>query len=154
MKQENIKLIRNQIDQKLKKYEALKLDEIPYGGWVFSFRIAVGMSLRQLGNRLGISTNSARFIEVREKSGAITIKALKRVAEVFDMEFFYGFIPRSKTLDEIVEKKAIDVARDIVMRTSQSMNLEDQKNMNSRLERAIEERAKKIKEELPRYLWD
>jgi hypothetical protein len=54
----------------------------------------------------------------------------------------------------MIEKKAEEKAREIVARTSVNMNLEDQKNSKSRLEKAVKERAEEIKREMPKYLWD
>jgi hypothetical protein len=45
-------------------------------------------------------------------------------------------------------------ASEIVKRTSTSMTLEDQGNSESRLRKAILEKAAEIKYEMPRYLWD
>ena len=40
------------------------------------------------------------------------------------------------------------------MRTSHTMKLEDQENSEERIKKAIKDRAEKIKNELPKYLWD
>lgn len=40
------------------------------------------------------------------------------------------------------------------MRTSHTMKLEDQENREERLQKAIEDRAEQIKQEVPKYLWD
>ena len=54
----------------------------------------------------------------------------------------------------MLEKRALKIAEEIVMRTSHTMKLEDQENSEERLEKAIKYRAEKIKNELPKYLWD
>ena len=54
----------------------------------------------------------------------------------------------------MIEKKAMELAEQIVLRTSATMNLEDQKNTMERLRIAIKDRAEEIKREMPRYLWD
>ena len=46
------------------------------------------------------------------------------------------------------------MAEEIVMRTSHTMKLEDQENSEERIKKAIKDRAEKIKNELPKYLWD
>jgi len=46
------------------------------------------------------------------------------------------------------------MAKDIVLRTSASMKLEDQENEPARIERAITEKARDIKDKMPRFLWD
>jgi hypothetical protein len=54
----------------------------------------------------------------------------------------------------MIEKRATELATKIVLRTSNTMNLEDQGNTNQRIEKAIEERAAEIKNEMPKILWD
>ena len=47
-----------------------------------------------------------------------------------------------------------ELATQIVMRTNNSMKLEDQENTKQRIEKAIQERAIAIKNEMPKTLWD
>jgi len=66
----------------------------------------------------------------------------------------YGFIPNQLSLKKMIEERAMILAREIVERTSVSMELEDQKASKNRLEKAIDEKAKEIKTKIPRILWD
>ncbi len=70
------------------------------------------------------------------------------------MNFVYGFVPEDQTLDQMIEQKAQELAKHIVERASIQMGLEDQKNTDERLAKAIKERTDELKRELPRYLWD
>lgn len=142
-----------QLDNRISSYLGLQR-VIPPAGWVHSVRTALGMSLQQLGNRLAITKQSVLDIERREKEGSITIKSLKQVADALDMKLVYGFIPNDGSLDALVDRKAKDLARQIVMRTSNTMKLEDQENSQQRIEKAIHERAAIIKNEMPKILWD
>jgi len=147
------KLILEQMDSKilqLKKAEGLV---IPSSGWVFSIRQALGMSLRQLGNKMGITPQSVKEIEEREKNGTISIKVLKQFGKSLNLKLIYGFIPQSGKLEDIVEKRAYELALEIVNRTSISMRLEDQENNPARIQKAIKEKANEIKNEMPKYLW-
>ena len=112
------------------------------------------MSLRQLGKRLNITPQSVKEIEEREKQGTISIKVLKQVATALDMKFVYGFIPNDKTLEKMIEKRAAELARKIVLRTSTQMNLEDQKISDERLNKAIKEKTEELKNGTPKILWD
>lgn len=127
---------------------------VPPTGWTKAIRSALGMSLQQLGNKLGITRQSARAIEEREKDGSITIKSLREVGKALDMQLVYGFVPNDGSLDALIERKAKDLATQIVLRTSNTMKLEDQENTRQRIEKAIEERAFAIKNEMPKILWD
>ena len=93
-------------------------------------------------------------IEQREKEGSITIKSLKEVARAMDMQLVYGFVPNDGSLDALIDRKAKELAKQIVMRTSNTMKLEDQQNSAERLEQAIQERTIAIKNEMPKILWD
>jgi len=79
---------------------------------------------------------------------------LKNVAEALDMQLVYGFVPKDGSLEALIERKVRELATQIVMRTSNTMKLEDQENSKERLGKAIEERAAALKNEMPRSLWD
>jgi len=152
MKKRNI--IRDQLDNKIIKFSKLQEVIVPPEGWIYSIRQGINMSLRQLGQRMSITPQSVKEIEVREKNGTISIKVLKQVANALDMRFVYGFIPSEKTLEGMIEKRAKELAKSIVERTSIQMGLEDQKNTSERIEKSIQEKASEIKQEMPRILWD
>ena len=64
---------------------------------------------------------------------SITIKSLKEIERVLDMQLVYGFVPNDGSLDALIEKRATELATKIVMRTSNTMKLEDQGNSNERI---------------------
>ncbi len=148
------KLIREQLDNKIIKFQKLDKIVIPPNGWIYSIRQGINMSLRQLGQKLSITPQSVKEIEEREKNGTISIKVLKQVALALNMQFVYGFIPRDKTLESMIERRAFELARSIVVRTSIQMSLEDQKISEERMNKAIKEKAEELKNEMPKILWD
>jgi len=148
------KLQIEQLESKIKALETITNVAMPPTGWVKAIRSALGISLHQFANKLSISRQSASEIEQREKSGAITIKSLKEAARALDMTLVYGLVPEDGSLDALIERKAQELARKIVARTSTTMKLEDQANSQERINKAIEERAQKLKLEMPKILWD
>lgn len=70
----------------------------PSGGWIRTMREARGLSLRQLGHKLGIQGNSVHVAERREASGGISIYQLQRIADALDCDLFYAFVPRHSGL--------------------------------------------------------
>ncbi len=154
MKIQQHKLLIEQIDRRFKSAEVLKQMNQPDKGWIKSIRTALKMSLRQLGNRMGISAQSVMEIEQREVDGSITLKSLKEAANAIEMKLVYAIIPKNDNLEMIIEKKANEIAREIVLRTSHTMRLEDQENSDERIEKAIREKAKEIIDTMPKYLWD
>jgi predicted DNA-binding mobile mystery protein A len=143
-----------QLNSKMLAFKSLQQITPPPTGWIKAVRNAIGMSLLQLGKRLSITKQSVQEIEGREKDGSITIKGLREVANALDMQLIYGFVPKDESLEMMIERKAKELATKIVMRTSNTMKLEDQENTKQRIEKAIQERAFAIKTEMPKTLWD
>lgn len=148
------KIILEQIDGKVLLLKKAENMSIPSSGWVYALRQALGMSLRQLGKRMGITPQSVKEIEEREKAGTISLNVLKQVGNSLGLKLIYGFIPEERSLEEIIEKRAIVLAREIVSRTSVSMKLENQGNSPKRIRKAIADKAEEIRLEMPKYLWD
>jgi len=134
--------------------DTLKKIAPPPTGWIKAIRTALGMSLKQLGNKLSITRQSVQDIERREKVGSITIKALTEAANALDMHLVYGFVPKDGSLDALIDRRAKELATQIVLRTSNTMKLENQENSKKRIQKAIEERTATIKNEMPKILWD
>jgi predicted DNA-binding mobile mystery protein A len=148
------KLAIVQMDEKMENFKPVKAIDRPSGGWIKAIRTSLNMSIRQYALRLRIAANSARDIEEREKLGTISLNALRSAGQALNMEFVYGFIPKDGSLDAMINRRAMDLAREIVKRTNTSMKLEDQQVKKERLEKAVTELADEIKKEMPRYLWD
>ena len=147
-------LLIQQLDSKMQAFVTSQKVVAPPTGWIRAIRQALGMSLEQLGNKLSIKKQSAQALEIREQDGSITIKSLREAANALDMHLVYGFVPKDGSLDVLIARKARELARQIVMRTSNTMKLEDQENSKERIEKAIEERAMQIKIEMLKSLWD
>jgi predicted DNA-binding mobile mystery protein A len=150
----NKKLIIEQMDRKFEKLSIVNKIDVPTDGWIHTLRTALNMSLSQLARRLKKTVPSVKEIEEREQNRNITLKKLMEVADALDLRFFYCLIPKDMTLEKLIEKRAMQVAQEIVLRTSHSMGLEEQKPSDERLQKAIRERAENIKLEMPKYLWD
>jgi predicted DNA-binding mobile mystery protein A len=112
------------------------------------------MSLRQLGAKLSIVPQSVKEIEEREANGTITLNSLQEVARALDMQLVYGFVCKHESLEQMIEKRAKELATEIVMRTNNTMALEDQQNSKERIAQAIAQKTAEIKDEMPKYLWD
>lgn len=143
-----------QLNSKMLGFASLKQVAMPPTGWVKAIRTALGMSMQQLGNKLNVSKQGVMDMEKREKDGNITIKSLREIARAMNMQLVYGFVPNDGSLDALIEKRATELATQIVMRTANTMKLEDQANSQRRIKAAIKERAAAIKNEMPKMLWD
>lgn len=147
-------LQRKQLSKKISEFERLTGALPPTGGWIKAIRTSLGVSLEQLGNKLGITRQSVLALEIREKSQSITLRSLSEAAEAMDMQLVYALVPKDGSLEALIERKAEELARKIVTRTSQSMKLEGQENSADRLSEAFEERKTDILQKMPKALWD
>ena len=143
-----------QLNTKMLSFAILQEVTIPPTGWIRAIRTTIGMSMRQLGKKLNVTKQGIMDIENRERDGSITLKSLREIARVMDMQLVYGLVPNDGSLDALIDKKAVEVAKQVVMRSAQTMTLEDQANSSIRIETAIRERAEAIKSEMPKILWD
>lgn len=150
----NTSLQIQQLDRKMRSFAMLTKIAMPPTGWIRAIRQALGMSSQQLGKKLSITRQGVLDMEKREKDGLVTIRALRETAKSLDMQLVYGFVPNDGSLEDLIDRKAKELAKEIVMRTSQTMKLEDQENSKKRIEKAIQERFIAIRNEMPKTLWD
>jgi predicted DNA-binding mobile mystery protein A len=154
MNREQRHLRISQLDKKIALYSELKQLPVPGGGWIYAIRTALGMSLKQLGKRLGITPQGVKDIERREEEGSLTLQRLREVAASMDLKLVYGLVPKEQSLDKMIEQRAFQMAKDIVLKTFHTMHLEDQGIDQEALKDAIKNRTRKIKNELPKKLWE
>jgi predicted DNA-binding mobile mystery protein A len=148
------KIQLEQLETKLQLFKQAGTLPAPPTGWVRAIRTALGMTLEQLAKRMNSSKQSISELEKREKEGTITLKLLRETAHALEMDLVYGFVPKAGSLDQLIDEKAHELAKKIVVRTSHTMKLEEQENSEARLEKAFQERLQKIKIDLPKALWD
>jgi len=148
------KLQIQQLSDKIEKLVAMATVVMPSIGWIKTIRTGIGMSLEQLGKKLSVTKQAIQDIENREREGSITIKSMHEIANALDMKFVYAIVPKNGSLDEMIENRALEIAKVIVQRTSNTMKLEDQANSKERIQKAIKERAEEIITKTPKILWD
>ncbi|MBU4327488.1 MAG: mobile mystery protein A [Proteobacteria bacterium] len=153
MKTKYKQIARRQLDTTLAMFGEAKRVQFPAKGWIRAVREALGMSGKQLAQRLHVSQPRVYKLEQSEPSGALTLKTMRQVAEALDCVFVYALVPRS-TLEETVRAQARVVAAERLQRVSHTMLLEAQglstKEQQASLDGAIEELAR----ETPKDLWD
>ncbi len=82
------------------------------------------------------------------------MNTLRELARGLDMRLVYGFVPNKGSIEEMIEQRAQEIAKEIVGRTHVTMTLEDQQNSKERITKAIAQKTEEIKSEMPKYLWD
>ena len=142
-----------QLDRALQDFQGLRHRPPPQAGWVRAIREALGMSLRQLAGRAGISKTTVRMTELNEARGTVQLDSLRRLADALECDLVYAVIPRS-SLQATREERAREFAANLVGRVSDSMELEDQGVPEAQRQRQIEELTTEILEQRSRDLWD
>jgi len=148
------RLILEQVSRNLAVFPQATQVPVPSEGWIRTIRSALNMSLLQLARRLKKKSPNVLSFEKRESAGTITLKSLKEIADAMDMRLVYAIVPKEGTLEEMVDRKVEEKAREIVNRTNTTMALEDQENAKARLMNAYTEKKNELKTEMPKFLWD
>ncbi|WP_423998187.1 mobile mystery protein A [Maribacter sp. IgM3_T14_3] len=148
------KLLIDQLDQKLLSFSETRKVVVPQRGWVNTIRTALNMTMAQLGTKLNITRQGVNRIEESEANGTITLNSLKAVANAMNLKLVYALVPVNGTINDLLQRKAEELARRIVLRTNQNMKLEDQGIGDEKLAKNIIELADEIKREMKKSLWD
>lgn len=153
MKKQRI-LFVEQLDQRYRAMESAIQAGVPPGGWLRGLRHGLGYSLEQLGKRLGVSRQYIGQAEKREAEGTISLNSLRSIAGALDMDLYYVLVPKDGSLKALVARRARQLARELVMRTHQTMKLEGQAVNEERLKAAIDQQVAELCREMPKQLWD
>ena len=122
---------REEIDRLFQNYPRLRVDLQPAtGGWIRAIRSALGMTAKQLGQRVSVSQNAISEAERAETEGRITLNTLRKIADGLSCELVYALVPRIE-LDTVVHNRANQAAHKLVGDAAQAMALEDQTTEDS-----------------------
>ncbi len=145
-------LARKHLDRKLAQLRTAEL-AAPPRGWMKAIREALGMSTRQLAERMGVSPSRVPTIEKAEVTGSTTIKTLREAAEAMNCEFVYAFVP-AKPLEDIIKDQISRKVESNLRWIGHTMRLENQAMNPGDVD---DERQRLINEALAgslRRLWD
>jgi predicted DNA-binding mobile mystery protein A len=145
-------LRRRQLDRLVRPL-AKVAPQLPSGGWIKTVREALGMSARQIGQRLGLTQQSVAELERAEQTGSISLKNLRRVAEAMQCQLVYAFLP-NESFESIVRHQAEQLADQIVRRVETSMSLEDQATDSEAQRQRKADLTAELVRTTPRNLWD
>ena len=147
-------LIQKHLDELILSFESGKQHISPPAGWIQAVRLALGMSLRQLGERLGISASAVTNFEKRELAETISLATLKKTAKAMDMELVYYFKPMTGSISATLEKQVQKKAQEILTQSNQTMRLENQETNPSSQKLELERLTKDLMYRMPSQLWD
>lgn len=146
---------RRLMEEKLRPWTALRGDKPPRSGWIKAIRGALGMSSRQLADRVGVEQSNITRLEERETVGKVTLESLATVAKAMDCKLIYAVVPddRYHELEMIVDERARDLARQLVERAEHSMRLEKQGTDVHDLDERIATLANQLKTQMDVRIW-
>ncbi len=98
----------------------------------------------ELARRLGMTKQGVAALETSEADGSIKLETLRRAADALGCKLVYALVPHN-SLEEIVDKRAHEVARRDVERVRHTMLLEDQRGGEDDTERLVDELAEQAK---------
>jgi predicted DNA-binding mobile mystery protein A len=148
-----IALARRQLEQRLAPLREATALARPPRGWVRAVRDALGMTSKQLAERLQVDQSRIIRLEQAEADDAITLKSLRQAAEGLNCTLVYALVP-NQPLDDIVRARAGEVADQQLARVDQTMRLENQALGSHRLKVERERLIEELLATNPRRLWD
>lgn len=116
---------RSRLDARLKRLISLGEEPRPHKGWIRAIRDALGMSSRELADRMGVSQQTIPDIERSEQRDTIKLETLQRAANALDCDLVYFLRPR-RSLDELVKSQARRKAAQHLGGVAHHSRLEDQ----------------------------
>ncbi|WP_421751335.1 mobile mystery protein A [Croceimicrobium sp.] len=148
------KLQIEQLEKKLKPFVRAQSIQNPEAGWIKAIRSCLNMTMAQLGVKLNITRQGVRKLENNEANGSISLNSLRQTAEALEFRLVYALVPKDGSIQNLIDQKAEELARKIVMRTHQSMKLENQAITEKKIKLAISELSEELKRDLNKSLWD
>jgi predicted DNA-binding mobile mystery protein A len=94
-------------------------------------------------------------MEQRELRGTVTLEALSKAAAAMHCRLVYAIVPGEgyASFDKIVERQAMELARELGSATSHSMQLEDQAVSETETQRQVVDLMNKLKNQLDSRIW-
>lgn len=130
----------------------IRVCDRPSDGWIRAVRKSLGMSVRQLATRMGVTQQAVSQLEAKELNETVSIKTLRKAAEALNCRLVYALVPNDGGLQGILDKQALMKAKDIVSAVDHTMQLEAQGVGN--LQQKIKETAEELAKNPNSKLWE
>jgi len=126
--------------------------QVPPEGWLRTARKALGMSGAQLARRMGASRGLVSQTERGELEGRVTLRTMARMADAMGYQFVYALVPKG-SVQEMVQQRALQLARHDVASATTHMALEDQMLDKEQQDQQVQRLARRLMEQRG-SLWD
>lgn len=145
-------LARKHLDRQVAEIRVPAFSKPPKG-WLRAVRDALGLTTRQLAERMKKSQPSITALEKNEATEAITLKSLREAAEALDCQLVYAIVPNG-SLEAIARKQARKVAEARLRRIDHTMSLEAQGVRRPELEAELERLTEEVLRTGGSRLWE
>lgn len=135
--------IRRQLDRRLVALRDLTAPPSPHRGWIRATRDALGMSGRELAERVGVRQQTIHEIELSEQRRTIRLDTLARAADAMDCDLVYAIVPRT-SLEASVRSRARRKAADHLGPIAHHSRLEDQEISDEETEAMLDDLAERF----------
>jgi predicted DNA-binding mobile mystery protein A len=114
-------------------------------------RQAFGMSQKQLAEKIGSDQKNIATLENKQLEDT-RISTIKRIAEALNCDLLMTLVPKKK-IEEFLEEKSLQAAKQIVAGSSSTMAMELQKPDKDSLKQQIQEIKTEILRKKRHILW-
>ena len=147
----NSGLRRSQLDRSFMDLKTLNL-RTPKKGWIKEVRESLGMSMKDLAERLGTIKQRIERIEKDEVAAKVTLETMRKTAEAMNCDFIYFVVPKN-SLEETLKDQALKTAQKILKQVGKTMALEAQSTSNLSQKKMIENLAQEMLSKDDRKIW-
>jgi predicted DNA-binding mobile mystery protein A len=144
---------RQQLDKKLRRLQPASRWVSPPRGWIRAIRRSLGLSARQLAERLGVKPPRVLAIENAEVRGGLTLRTLAKVAQSLDCTLVYALVPND-SLEKSVQNRARRIARRRLATVDHTMSLEAQATSSTAQKRELDRLTEQIIRQELRHIWE
>ena len=147
---------RSLMEKRLAGWSLVQHSETPPSGWIKAVRGALGISTRQLAQLLGTDHSAIVALEKRESKGKASLEMVQRTARAMGCKLVYAVVPDApnKSLDDILDARARDLASRLLGRVEHSMRLEKQGSEDTDSKAKIEKLSFELKTKMDSRIWD
>jgi len=128
--------------------------ENPPRGWIYNIRVALGMSLSQLGIIVNKTPQGIRDIELREMTGNITIASLEQIGKQLNMKLVYGFVPVEGSFRQMAGRRSRTTTKAAANGNRAGNGTQNQAATAPAVPRSAETKTPEFRYEYPDLLWE
>lgn len=106
MQQKNRRMARMRLDLAMRPFQGSRAAKIEERALLRAVRQAVGIPMKEIAERMGVSRSVVFDMEECEEKRTISLRSLERVAEAMECRVVYGIVPReNKSLEDLAEER-------------------------------------------------